>query len=476
MNNATVISQVENGNIFIAYINGTNDNLYDIYCNSTDICKIACESSYACSTLRLHCFGLCFVSCDQDNGVDCPLSGVYTEWITSSPTFIPSHVPIQPSTIPTENPSTNPSNDPRVEPTDTPSNNASGMPSAHVIPSSIEPTTRPSKTPSTNSHPTNDPSIYSNGETTRELTTTSTDEINKGTTTIETIENDTTDDGSIKSLLNQAIIVGVICIIVFFVCSGVLCCGLLLVIGQRSKEKKIEMETRKLEILAANPELFKSVSATRSPDLNKQLQNDQYLPTNGSLQLQPRSRKPNQQVPNAPDIDNADKGVDLLSNHDDEDFDIVYAYEANNDGPVATSDGDVVTGGGGNKFDIAQINDVVRVSNRTGGVGDEHDCPAESRIVVDETKYPNWTPKQVILWMKINLDNNDIDARVTRTFLCEFYQKEINGAILKQLKKNAQLIDQLKKEFSPKNQVSGIWLVVKSSIISIGDQDADFID
>ena len=86
MSGATVISQVGNGNTFTAYINGTNDDFYDIYCNSTDICKIACQSSFSCSTLRLYCSGSCFVSCDEDKGIECPFSGNYSEWITNSPT------------------------------------------------------------------------------------------------------------------------------------------------------------------------------------------------------------------------------------------------------------------------------------------------------------------------------------------------------------------------------------------------------
>ena len=104
------------------------------------------------------------------------------------------------------------------------------------------------------------------------------------------------------------------------------------------------------------------------------------------------------------------------------------------------------------------------------GSGDD-DGPAGSQVVIGETKYGNWTREQVILWMKTNLDNNDIDPRVTRTFLMEFYKKQINGAILKQLKKNHQLVDKLEKGFSPKNQVFGVWVVARSSILSIGDQD-----
>ena len=217
MSDATVISQVESGSTFTAYINGTNDKLYDIYCNSTNICQIACESSDACSTLRLYCFGECFVSCDEENGIACPYSGVWDDWISSSPTYIPT---TQPFNISSNSPSQKPTDIPSKKPSINPSNIPASMPS-------IEPTTKPSK----------EPSIYPSGKTTHEFTG-STNETDAGTTT-EMIDNDDqSTPQNAQSILSQNIIIVVVFIIVFVVCSGVLCCGIPLVIIQRSKESK----------------------------------------------------------------------------------------------------------------------------------------------------------------------------------------------------------------------------------------------
>ena len=88
MSTTKVISEVVYGNTFIAWISGTNDDTYNIYCNSTDICKIDCQSSSACTKLYLHCFGTCYVDCDEENGIDCPFAGDYLDWDpTEAPTL-----------------------------------------------------------------------------------------------------------------------------------------------------------------------------------------------------------------------------------------------------------------------------------------------------------------------------------------------------------------------------------------------------
>ena len=52
-------------------IAGINQEYYDVYCGSGDICTICCQSSESCTTMILYCFGTCYVDCD---GVDrdCP--------------------------------------------------------------------------------------------------------------------------------------------------------------------------------------------------------------------------------------------------------------------------------------------------------------------------------------------------------------------------------------------------------------------
>ena len=126
MNRANVISEVVYGDTFIAYINGSHNESYNIYCNSSDICKIDCQSSLSCSKLYLHCFGTCYVDCDQDNGIYCPnvTVGSYLDWDTSSPTAIPSYVPSRyPTSLPTYTPSTNPTSNPSTIPSNDPTNN-----------------------------------------------------------------------------------------------------------------------------------------------------------------------------------------------------------------------------------------------------------------------------------------------------------------------------------------------------------------
>ena len=96
-------------------ISGTNDDIFNIYCNSTDECFIDCQSSNACSKLFLHCFGHCYVNCDQSIGIDCPIFGVYDLWTSSTPTtstmatstsnpsgypeMIPTHITLSTSTV-----------------------------------------------------------------------------------------------------------------------------------------------------------------------------------------------------------------------------------------------------------------------------------------------------------------------------------------------------------------------------------------
>lgn len=107
----------------------------------SNICKIKCLSSNACSNLQFHCLeiGACFVDCDESVGIDCPSFGVYAYgiWTTTEPTFDPTNNPSMiPSIIPSDNPTQIPSKSPSNLPTTT-----SARPS--TIPSTI-PTLQPS--------------------------------------------------------------------------------------------------------------------------------------------------------------------------------------------------------------------------------------------------------------------------------------------------------------------------------------------
>ena len=122
-----------NNELFI-YINGTNFNsnlTNSIYCNSSDICKISCQSQYACSTFEIYCYGQCQIDCDfQNNGTECPniIVGNYSEWTTYTPTFMPTLIPtVIPTVTPTLMPTAIPSEDPTTMVTSDYSYNTSGV-------------------------------------------------------------------------------------------------------------------------------------------------------------------------------------------------------------------------------------------------------------------------------------------------------------------------------------------------------------
>ena len=66
----------------------------------------------------------------------------------------------------------------------------------------------------------------------------------------------------------------------------------------------------------------------------------------------------------------------------------------------------------------------------------------------------------------MNLKENDIDNKTIELFLNEFNEKYITGAMLKEFKNN-KLIDEFKSQFSSKNQMFGIWMIIKSIINTI---------
>ena len=55
-----------NYNTMVIKINGTNSELYDVYCLENDIVKIDCQSRYACKDKNLYCDGTCFVDCNEN--------------------------------------------------------------------------------------------------------------------------------------------------------------------------------------------------------------------------------------------------------------------------------------------------------------------------------------------------------------------------------------------------------------------------
>ena len=107
---------------------------------------------------------------------------------------------------------------------------------------------------------------------------------------------------------------------------------------------------------------------------------------------------------------------------------------------------------------------------------------------VDELNYAKWTEKDVIEWVKMILENGfendkdgnddkddkddtddkDVDRNTIDTFLNEFTNKNVNGAIIQEWKQNEQLIDKFIQQFSEKNQSEQIWKIVKNGVDKLG--------
>ena len=210
-------------------ITGTNNNEFNIYCNISNICKIECLSSDACSNLRLHCYevGACFVDCDESNGINCPSYGVYGVWTTQEPSNIPSNNPTQ---LPSKSPSQLPSQLPSIIPTFLPTVNPSSQPTN--VPS-MSPTYNPSASPKNN---------Y-----------TTTGVVNDGTSNKN------------KNTLQVDIIILIIVVIVFCILIT-LCFMMILVYKNKKDERKIEL--KRLELQQSRFVKSKSLSMNNSNNSN----------------------------------------------------------------------------------------------------------------------------------------------------------------------------------------------------------------
>ena len=58
-----------------------------------------------------------------------------------------------------------------------------------------------------------------------------------------------------------------------------------------------------------------------------------------------------------------------------------------------------------------------------------------------------WTQKEMLIWIKTDLVDNGLDAKVIKSFLVEFDGKHITGAMLKQFKNIENWIDALQLQF-----------------------------
>lgn len=272
-------SRIDDCVFFVTTI-GTNTIESNVYCNDSNICKIECLSNDACSNLRLYCIGQCFVDCDEDAGISCPLSvsGNYSIWTitepTSEPSFEPSIHPTEttnhpslipssiPSNIPSSEPSIIPSGGPSIIPSRSPSMNPSSQPS-HIP--SIEPSIIPSDAPSIipsidppidpSSQPSNNPTTFPTNYTFISSSTGASSTINtiENSTQLESTTTETTDDGSnvdtpatsgSNGIGDTAVIVIVIIICVSLVITAIVCC----LACKEYFNKRIEMQKQQIEL------------------------------------------------------------------------------------------------------------------------------------------------------------------------------------------------------------------------------------
>lgn len=87
-------------------------------------------------------------------------------------------------------------------------------------------------------------------------------------------------------------------------------------------------------------------------------------------------------------------------------------------------------------------------------------------VVIDEANYQEWSSKDVLIWVKINLENNGIEERKIKTFLKHFSQKNISGQMLKYFKDDPNIINALIAQSYSSNEKDSfaIWLALSTVI------------
>ena len=101
------------------------------------------------------------------------------------------------------------------------------------------------------------------------------------------------------------------------------------------------------------------------------------------------------------------------------------------------------------------------------GMNNNNNNNVNSTSMINENNISNFSQKEVLIWIKINLSKNGINNNKIKLFLIEFNKKCITGSILLKFKNNEKLIDSFIKQFSEENQAFGIWMILKSMIQNI---------
>ena len=83
-----------------------------------------------------------------------------------------------------------------------------------------------------------------------------------------------------------------------------------------------------------------------------------------------------------------------------------------------------------------------------------------------------WNEQTVLNWIRGLLLNDGLDGHeVVDPFLQEFKTHHITGPMLLRLGNNRAMIDELKNQFTKKNQAFGIWMVLKNEIVDIVNKE-----
>ena len=486
-----------------------------------DTCYIGCYQNDACAGMTLYCADAtaCFVDCDDNNNITCPAigSGSYqeTEWdVTLSPTSNPSGMPSrQPSNEPFVQPSNYPSSDPTKYPSQVPSKIPSQIPTQTTLPPSGMPTKMPSEMPSKTPSklPSNIPSdIPSNTSSNIPTilpsvapTTIPTSATSATATSLSTSIASLNDDGessAISSLMGSVLtdktstMVFVITLCVLFVCL-VCCCWIMsfLFFKQISKSKHanhqeksdisslIELKKIQRQKSAQNAEIrvskVKSVTATATHDMGSDTSEGSSHSISALFTTSPDENIKGETMVDIMDLqpDPDDVNDDIISDDENNIIAPGDVVEKKVEGAVAdrlvSVDG-VNVNSDINDDDLLNEKPITKGQVKiTGGGG-----PGSEIMNIDESNYEKWTKKEVIMWVKENLINNGMTSDETKSFLKEFSKKGISGPVLKQLKFNldngdSKLMNQLKSEFSHKNQTFGIWVVLQTCIKNVGYND-----
>ena len=92
-------------------------------------------------------------------------------------------------------------------------------------------------------------------------------------------------------------------------------------------------------------------------------------------------------------------------------------------------------------------------------------------IPTDESNYKEWSQKDVMIWIEMNLSNNGIDDKHIQSFLNEWKKLYITGAMLDTIKNDSDALNVLKSECDAKQAPIGIWLVIKVIVKNLGNEN-----